>query len=108
MAKKKPSPPKRKNHWLFAAGLLLITFGLYFQVTNHEFVNYDDDTLITANRVVVNPNIPASASFDWNIFTPHYKPIVLMSWRAEYQLFGEDPFIFHFNNMSLYSSVVCL
>ena len=108
MAKKKPSPPKRKNHWLFAAALLLITFGLYYQVTNHEFVNYDDDTLITSNRVVVNPNIPASACFDWNIFTPHYKPIVLWSWRTEYQLFGEDPFIFHFNNMLLHSLNVLL
>lgn len=108
MAKKKPSPPKRKNHWLFAAALLLITFGLYFQVTNHEFVNYDDDTLITTNRVVVNPNIPASACFDWNIFTPHYKPIVLWSWRTEYQLFGEDPFIFHFNNMLLHALNVLL
>ena len=57
MAKKKASPlPRlRKKYLLHLLYLLLVTFGLYFQVTSHEFVNYDDDTLITKNRVVVDP-----------------------------------------------------
>lgn len=103
MAKKKPTPQKKPLHsFLFAAILVAVTFGLYFQVTSFEFVNYDDDTLITKNRVVVDDQTPWTACFEWNIFSPHYKPLVLLSWRTEYQLFGEDPSVFHFNNLLLH------
>ena len=94
MAKKKATPPSGKKNILFITLLLLVTFGIYFQVTGHEFVNYDDDTLITNNRVVVDPVRSWTECFSWNIFTPHFKPLVLLSWRAEYQTFGEKPAIF--------------
>lgn len=99
--KKKPTMPIRMNI-VFALALLVVTFGLFIQTTSHEFVNYDDDTLITSNRVVVDPNAPLSACFEWNVFSPHFKPLVLLSWRAEYQIFGADPAVFHFNNTMLH------
>src|SRR5688572_3622620 len=108
MAKKKVTPPSGKKNILFIALLLLITFGIYFQVTDHDFVNYDDDTLITTNRVVVDPNKSWTDCFTWNIFTPHFKPLVLMSWRAEYQTFGEKPGVFLFNNLLLHAFNVLL
>lgn len=103
MAKKKVTPPSGKKNILFVALLLLVTFGIYFQVTNHEFVNYDDDTLITTNRVVIDPTKSWTDCFTWNIFTPHFKPLVLLSWRAEYQTFGEKPAVFLFNNLLLHA-----
>ena len=103
MAKKKVAPPSGKKNILFIALLLLVTFGIYFQVTSHEFVNYDDDTLITTNRVVVDAGKSWTDCFTWNIFTPHFKPLVLLSWRAEYQAFGEKPGVFLFNNLLLHA-----
>lgn len=108
MAKKKVTPPSGKKNILFIALLLLVTFGIYFQVTRHEFVNYDDDTLITNNRVVVDPARSWTECFTWNIFTPHFKPLVLLSWRAEYQAFGEKPAVFLFNNLLLHAFNVLL
>jgi len=108
MAKKKVTPPSGKKNILFITLLLLVTFGIYFQVTGHEFVNYDDDTLITNNRVVVDPVRSWTECFSWNIFTPHFKPLVLLSWRAEYQTFGEKPAIFLFNNLLLHTLNVLL
>ena len=108
MAKKKATPPSGKKNILFITLLLLVTFGIYFQVTGHEFVNYDDDTLITNNRVVVDPVRSWTECFSWNIFTPHFKPLVLLSWRAEYQTFGEKPAIFLFNNLLLHTLNVLL
>jgi protein O-mannosyl-transferase len=108
MAKKKASQPSGAKPLLYAVLLAVVTFAIYFQVTSHEFVNYDDDTLITSNRVVVDSRTPWSACFDWNIFTPHYKPLVLLSWRAEFQAFGENPAVFHFNNLLLHALNVLL
>lgn len=109
MAKKKSPPPSNRKHFfLFAALLLLVTFGLYYQVTGFEFVNYDDDTLITKNKVVVDALVPWTEVFQWNIFSPHFKPLVLLFWRAEYQSFGENPAVFHFNNLLLHAFNVLL
>ncbi len=108
MAKKKVAPPSGKKNILFIALLLLVTFGIYLQVTSHEFVNYDDDTLITTNRVVVDAGKSWTDCFTWNIFTPHFKPLVLLSWRAEYQAFGEKPGVFLFNNLLLHAFNVLL
>jgi len=108
MAKKKTTPPSGKKNILFLALLLLVTFGVYYQVTSHDFVNYDDDTLITNNRVVVDPARSWAECFTWNIFTPHFKPLVLLSWRAEYQTFGEKPAVFLFNNLLLHALNVLL
>ncbi len=102
MVRKKPKAPSGKRWILFASILVLVTFVLYFRITNHTFVNYDDDTLITSNRVVVDEGSSFGECFTWNIFTPHFKPLVLMSWRAEYQLFGDNPVVFHFNNLLLH------
>lgn len=108
MAKKKATKTTNNKTLLFGLILMIITFVLYFQITGHDFVNYDDDTLITSNRVVVDPGAPLSASFEWNVFSPHFKPLVLMSWRAEYQMFGENPAVFHFNNLLLHAFNVLL
>ena len=108
MAKKKTTPPSGKKNILFLALLLLVTFGVYYQVTSHDFVNYDDDTLITNNRVVVDSARSWAECFTWNIFTPHFKPLVLLSWRAEYQTFGEKPAVFLFNNLLLHALNVLL
>lgn len=99
MAKKKKSSPATGRHLLYALILVIITAGVYGSVTQHDFLNYDDDTLITGNRVVVDPARSWTDCFTWNLFSPHYKPLVLLSWRAEYQTFGDDPGVFHFNNL---------
>lgn len=108
MARKKAKSASKRQPLIMGVLLLIITFVLYFQTTGHEFVNYDDDTLITKNRVVVDPAAPLSACFEWNVFSPHFKPLVLMSWRAEYQFFGENPAVFHFNNIVLHALNVLL
>jgi hypothetical protein len=108
MARKKVANTPMNRLLVFGGILMIITFGLYFQITGHEFVNYDDDTLITSNRVVVDPAMPLSACFEWNVFSPHFKPLVLMSWRVEYQMFGDNPAVFHFNNLILHALNVLL
>ncbi|MDX1407211.1 MAG: tetratricopeptide repeat protein, partial [Saprospiraceae bacterium] len=45
---------------------------------------------------------PAKA-WEQSLFTPHYKPLVLLSWVAESKLFGLKSNVLHFNNLLLHT-----
>ena len=82
--------------------LILITFVAYNRILNNDFVNFDDDRLIYNNEKIINDNVPITECFEWGFRAPHYKPLTLLSWRAEYQLFGKNPLVFHLNNLILH------
>ncbi|MBW6535926.1 MAG: tetratricopeptide repeat protein [Mariniphaga sp.] len=90
------------NNLTFALLLIFITFGVYHQVLFHDFVYFDDDKLIFNNPTIIDTEIPLTDCFKWGFKNQYYKPFTLLSWRAEYQLFGENPTIFHLNNLILH------
>ena len=79
------------RHWI-ALGLALATFGLYAQVSQHEFLDYDD-----TKHIVLNPDVQAglSPSAVWKVFTrPHYGdfiPLTYVSLQLDHSLFGPEP-----------------
>lgn len=94
------SHPKK---WLWG-GLFLaaFTFLLFSPSLKYEFVNWDDDVNIYENENVVR--------FDLNgIFTDHvignYNPLTTLTFALEYQMAGENPFLYHLNNLILH--VLC-
>jgi len=98
---------KNKN-FISSIILLVITFGTYQQVLKNEFVGIDDGKLIYQNEYVIDQTIPLSKVITAKIFSPHYKPLTFLTWRAEYALVGENPFLFHLNNLLLYLGCVIL
>ncbi len=98
----------RNKYLLSSIILLVITFGAYQQVLWNEFVDIDDPKLIYENNVVSDPDTPISECFKKNIYNPHYKPLTFLSWRLEYMLVGEKPFLFHLNNLLLHMGCVVL
>ena len=91
-----------ENRWLTYVWLAGITFLVYHQVLSHDFVNFDDSTLIYNNPLVTQPEIPLKEIFTWGLFDGYYKPLVFLSWWSEYQTFGPNPTVFHFNNLLLH------
>ncbi|MEE4286377.1 MAG: hypothetical protein V2I31_09520, partial [Mariniphaga sp.] len=97
---------KQENHskkWLWA-GLFIaaFTFLLFSPSLKYDFVNWDDDINIYENDNVVR--------FDVNgIFTHHvignYNPLTTLTFALEYQMAGENPFLYHLNNLILH--VLC-
>jgi Flp pilus assembly protein TadD len=94
---------------LLPAALALLTFLAFSPVIQNDFVNYDDNKLITMNPLVINGNeTPVRDLFLKNLHNPHYKPLVLLCWNIEYRLFGLDSRIFHLNNLLLHIGNVLL
>ncbi|WP_367392391.1 tetratricopeptide repeat protein [Lewinella sp. LCG006] len=91
-----------QHKWFIFAWLAGVTFLVYHQVLSHDFVNFDDSNLIYNNPIVTQPNLPLKAMFTWGLFDGYYKPLVFLSWWTEYQVFGPNPTVFHFNNLLLH------
>jgi protein O-mannosyl-transferase len=72
--------------------LALSTFSVYFQVQDHEFLNYDDDIYITEN---VNLKSGLTAKSIKNVFSKlefgAWLPITSLSYLLDYQLYGLNP-----------------
>ncbi|MEN8118682.1 MAG: tetratricopeptide repeat protein, partial [Bacteroidota bacterium] len=106
--KKKKATVNRKDFFTKNTHLLLIlllsisVIIIYARTSNFEFVNIDDNSLIIENPTVVNPDIPYSDCFKRMIGGVHYKPLVFLSWKLEYNLWGNSPWHFHTINWILH------
>ncbi|MBL4657598.1 MAG: tetratricopeptide repeat protein [Flavobacteriales bacterium] len=94
--------------------IFLIGFGLYANTLSHEYV-LDDKIVITENEFTKEgfsgiPDILTTDVFvgfygtDKNLVAgKRYRPLSLVTFAIEYQLFGENPFISHLINVLLYA-----
>ena len=88
---------------LLPAALVLLTLLAFSPVIENDFVNYDDNKLILKNPLVINGNdTPLRDFFLKNLHSPHFKPLVILSWNLEYRLAGLNPRIFHLDNLLLH------
>lgn len=84
--------------------LLLIAFGIFWQVKNFDFVKYDDDRYVTENR-----HVQAGFSGDgvsWAFRTFHannWHPLTWLSHMMDVQLYGLNPSGHHLTNLFLHA-----
>ena len=72
--------------------LVISTLTVYWQVKDHEFVNYDDDVYITSN-LNVQTGLTRESVY-WAFTTSHYAnwhPVTWLSHMLDYELYGERP-----------------
>ncbi|MBP6978825.1 MAG: tetratricopeptide repeat protein [Bacteroidales bacterium] len=101
--------PGMINHILSPGILILCTFLTFSPVIRNDFVNFDDFRLITNNPLVINgADVMIRDFFQKNLFSPHFKPLVFLSWNIEYRLFGLNPKVFHLGNLLLHICNVIL
>jgi hypothetical protein len=77
--------------------LLVISTALVFgRVLGHQFVAWDDDTLLCANPHLTGLNAAtvrwAFTGFDYVV---RYQPLTWLSWAAIYEVSGRNPFGYH-------------
>ena len=78
--------------------ILLLSVGsflLYSNTIGHGFV-FDDITLILQNPQVLNFDIPGIFSFQG------YRPVRTLTYAVEWALTGENPMLYHVNNILLH------
>jgi len=72
--------------------LVVATFAVYWQVLDHEFLNYDDNEYVTDNWNVKAGLTPESVG--WAFTTSHFSnwhPMTWLSHMLDYQLYGSHP-----------------
>ena len=91
--------PKSFSIW---HGMLLIaalTVLLYGPFLGHDFLNYDDTTVIVNNPAVRNFDLVRS----FTTFDPElYIPLTLLTHQVEYMLFGANAFVAHSTSLLLH------
>ncbi|MBT5551768.1 MAG: tetratricopeptide repeat protein [Nitrospina sp.] len=83
--------------------LIVATLTVYWQVLDHEFINYDDNEYITKNWNVQAGLTPESIA--WAFTTGHFSnwhPITWLSHILDYQLYGLQPQGHLLTNLSLH------
>jgi tetratricopeptide (TPR) repeat protein len=83
-------------------GLIAVSaFACMWPVIQSEFTELDDKHLILTRipRMMERPVGVWTSS----IFSPHYKPLVLLSWIVEGSIFGLKSSVLHFNNLLLHA-----
>jgi Tfp pilus assembly protein PilF len=89
--------------------LLVISIGIvYAQSLQFDFVTYDDYELVVQNGDFLSRISNVVTSFTTHVFTTHraesgyYRPILLISYIFDYQLWGLNPFGYHLTNFLLH------
>jgi protein O-mannosyl-transferase len=92
-----------KYTWVLALLLVVATVALYYPVSGHPFVNYDDNVYVTDN-----PQVKAGLNWDtvqWAFTTSeagNWHPVTWLSHATDYQLFQADPAGHHSTNLLLH------
>ncbi len=104
------SPPKpgvlvwyKSPSWILALVLVIATIALYYPVSHHPFVNYDDDVYVTENAHV-------QSGLNWDTvkwaFTTYefvnWHPLTWISHALDYQMFQLDPGGHHETSVALH------
>src|SRR5206468_452394 len=84
--------------------LVTLTLAAHGGACDCDFVNFDDDSYVTAN-----PNVQAGltgASLKWAFTTTemvNWNPLTWVSFQADHQLYGLNPAGFHWTNVALHA-----
>jgi len=88
----------RPKVWIYLF-LIVATLVVYWQVRNHDFVNYDDYEFITDNLLVQSgltlESIKSAFKKNWG----YWKPLAYLSLMLDYEIYGMDSGGFHMTNL---------
>ncbi len=90
----------QRGRWMYAGGVVLVTFIVLYPLLSADFLNWDDPTFVLGNRIITSIN----AKNIWAMFTTYamgnYCPLVQLSYAADYMLAGGlHPFAFHLTSL---------
>ena len=83
--------------------LFIVTLSVYWQITSHEFINYDDGLYVTEN-----PHVQAGLtreSIKWAFTTGHaanWHPLTWLSHMLDIDIYGLNPIGHHLTNLQFH------
>ena len=92
-----------RRSWIFALILVVATIALYYPVSHHPFVNYDDDAYVTENVHVQSGLTWDTVQWAFTTFeSANWHPLTWISHALDYQMFQLDPGGHHETNVVLH------
>jgi tetratricopeptide (TPR) repeat protein len=89
-------------------GLVLLCLLTFANSLNGEFLNWDDDTLVTQNPHIRSLSGDAIARMFSEPIGYTYQPLRLLSYAIDYALWQDKPFGYHAHNLFLHSLATVL
>jgi tetratricopeptide (TPR) repeat protein len=103
------APNRTRRRALLALALALVTCAVYAPVTGFEWVDYDDDLLITTVPQVREGLSLESARWAFtSLQAANWFPLTRLSWMLDIELFGPDPGALHRTNLLLHALAAAL
>ena len=100
-------PPKFR-HAIFVGLVLAVVFTVYVPVLQNGFVSWDDDVQLYDNISVRLLDREHIGEIFTSTVNKVYIPLTLLSYAVEYRFSGNEPFIYHLDNVLLHLAVVTL
>jgi Tfp pilus assembly protein PilF len=89
--------------WIVVLILVVATIALYYPVSHHPFLNYDDDAYVTENIHVQSGLTWATVQWASTTFeSANWHPLTWISHALDYQMFQLDPGGHHETNVVLH------
>lgn len=101
-----------RDSWAYIAVLVVAVIAVYGQTLSFDFVTYDDYELVVENEGFLSAWPNALTAFTTHAFTSHraasgyYRPLLLISYIADYKVWGLNPMGFHATNLLLHLAAV--
>ena len=93
----------KSRPWILALILVVATIALYYPVSHHPFVNYDDDAYVTENVHVQSGLNLDTVHWAFTTFeSANWHPLTWISHALDYQMFQLDAGGHHETNMVLH------
>jgi Tfp pilus assembly protein PilF len=96
-----PDQRSKYTPWLLA-GILLLTFLVYFPSLQNGFTNWDDNEQILANEDVHSLSFAATGRIFTSFYVGMYQPATTQLYAVFYSIFGADATAFHSLSLALH------
>ncbi len=99
-----PVATEKRMIWLLGISFLLILSGwiAYWDLPNHNFLNYDDQLFVTDNSYVQQGITSKGLAWAFTSTKYNWHPLTWISHMADYQVYGLDPVGHHNTNLILH------
>src|SRR4051812_47503348 len=95
----------RHVNLLISLALAAVTLAAFSPVLQNDFVNFDDDLYVTANRQVQAGLTGAGLRWAWTtLHAGYYQPLTWMSLQLDAQLYAPGPRGYHLTNLLLHAA----
>lgn len=95
--------------FLLCVVLAIVTLAVYWQVGNHQFLNFDDDVYVTDNQHIASGF--TSNNIVWaftSVDAANWHPITWLSHMADVQFYGMNPRGHHLTNVAIHTTSALL